>query len=96
MTEKDFVSWFERNYKQIDFVIHLGARTDTTEFNYAIFEELNIEYSKAIFNVCTKFAIPLIYASSAATYGLGEFGYDDSHGIVDKLQPLNPYGKSKK
>lgn len=92
---KDFISWFEINYKQVDFIVHLGARTDTTEFNYAIFEELNIEYSQAIFKLCTKYAIPLIYASSAATYGLGELGYEDSHDIVDQLQPLNPYGKSK-
>jgi len=92
---KEFVEWFEMNHKQVDFVIHLGARTDTTEFNYAIFEELNIEYSKAIFKICTKYSIPLIYASSAATYGLGEFGYKDSHEIIDKLQPLNPYGRSK-
>ncbi len=92
---KDFIKWFDLNFEQIDFVIHLGARTDTTEFNYAIFEELNIEYSKAIFEICTKYSIPLIYASSAATYGLGEFGYKDSHENIDKLQPLNPYGRSK-
>jgi len=92
---KKFIKWFEINHKQIDFVIHLGARTDTTEFNYAIFEELNIDYSKAIFKACTAFSIPLIYASSAATYGLGELGYKDSHDIVDNLQPLNPYGRSK-
>lgn len=92
---KDFINWFEIYHRQIDFVIHLGARTDTTEFNYAIFEALNIEYSKAIFETCSKYAIPLIYASSAATYGLGEFGYKDSHEVVDKLQPLNPYGRSK-
>lgn len=92
---KVFIDWFENNYKDVDFVIHLGARTDTTEFNYAIFEELNIAYSRAIFQLCTKFSIPLIYASSAATYGLGELGYKDDHQLVDMLQPLNPYGRSK-
>jgi ADP-L-glycero-D-manno-heptose 6-epimerase len=45
--------------------------------------------------LCVEFGIPLIYASSAATYGLGEFGYEDNHMIVSKLKPLNPYGKSK-
>lgn len=92
---KEFVNWLEVNHEKVDFVIHLGARTDTTEFNYAIFEELNIDYSKAIFKACSKFAIPLIYASSAATYGLGELGYKDEHDIVGDLRPLNPYGRSK-
>ena len=80
---------------EIDFIIHLGARTDTTEFNYAIHEELNVEYSKAIWNYATLKQIPLIYASSAATYGAGEHGYEDRHDILDQLTPLNPYGVSK-
>ena len=80
---------------EIDFIIHLGARTDTTEFNYAIHEELNVEYSKAIWNYATLKQIPLIYASSAATYGAGENGYEDSHEVLDQLIPLNPYGVSK-
>ncbi len=87
--------WLEKNNSQIDFVIHLGARTDTTEFNYAIHEELNLQYSKDIWNYCVEKNIPLIYASSAATYGSGEFGYDDDHAVIEKLQPLNPYGISK-
>ena len=94
--ERDiFFEWFIKNHKQIDFVIHLGARTDTTEFNKAVFDKLNLGYSKKIWELCTKYKTPLIYASSAATYGLGEFGYNDSHDIVDKLKPLNPYGESK-
>ncbi len=80
---------------EIDFIVHLGARTDTTEFNYAIHEELNVEYSKSIWNYATKKQIPLIYASSAATYGAGENGYEDSHEVLDQLVPLNPYGVSK-
>ena len=80
---------------EIDFIIHLGARTDTTEFNYAIHEELNVEYSKAIWHYATLKQIPLIYASSAATYGAGEHGYEDSHEVLDQLTPLNPYGVSK-
>ena len=87
--------WLHKNKPQIDFVIHLGARTDTTEFNYAIHEELNVEYSQDIWNYCTAYNVPLIYASSAATYGAGEFGYDDDHAVIEKLQPLNPYGISK-
>lgn len=87
--------WLSENPANIEMVIHLGARTDTTEFNYAIHEELNVQYSKDVWQFCTANAIPLIYASSAATYGAGELGYDDNHVIVDKLQPLNPYGVSK-
>ena len=87
--------WLERNEPTIEVFIHLGARTDTTEFNYAIHEELNVIYSQNVWNYCTEKNIPLIYASSAATYGSGELGYDDSHTIVEDLKPLNPYGISK-
>jgi ADP-L-glycero-D-manno-heptose 6-epimerase len=87
-------SFFERNI-QIDFVIHLGARTDTTEMDYSIHEHLNLNYSKIMWEYCTKNNVPIIYASSAATYGNGEFGYDDNHEVIEKLVPLNPYGVSK-
>ncbi len=80
---------------RIDAIVHLGARTDTTEFNYAIHEELNVAYSKALWRYATEKQIPFIYASSAATYGAGENGYDDTHKVLDKLIPLNPYGVSK-
>ena len=73
----------------------MGARTDTTEFDYSIHEELNVVYSQNVWNYCTEKNIPLIYASSAATYGSGELGYDDNHEIVEDLKPLNPYGISK-
>jgi ADP-L-glycero-D-manno-heptose 6-epimerase len=87
--------WLKKENPHIDFVFHLGARTDTTEFDYSIHEKLNLEYSKEIWNYCVQKKIPLVYASSAATYGSGELGYKDDHAIVDKLQPLNPYGVSK-
>jgi ADP-L-glycero-D-manno-heptose 6-epimerase len=76
-------------------IFHLGARTDTTEMSVEIFNELNLNYSKEIWTICTDKKIPLVYASSAATYGGGEFGYDDSHEVISKLKPLNPYGESK-
>ncbi len=76
-------------------ILHLGARTDTTEFDWEVFLELNLDYSKTLFKLCVEFGLPLIYASSAATYGLGEHGYVDSHELVPDLQPLNPYGRSK-
>ncbi len=87
--------WLKEADRKIDFVFHLGARTDTTEFDYAVHEKLNVEYSKNIWNYCTEKNIPLVYASSAATYGNGELGYTDNHDIVSELQPLNPYGVSK-
>ena len=87
--------WLATNQPKIDCVIHLGARTDTTEFNYAVHQELNVEYSQNIWQYCTENNVPLIYASSAATYGGGEFGYDDNHEVPFKLVPLNPYGISK-
>ncbi|TMI62015.1 MAG: ADP-glyceromanno-heptose 6-epimerase [Bacteroidetes bacterium] len=91
----ELFDWLNKNNPSIDFIFHLGARTDTTEFDYSIHEELNVEYSKQIWNYCTEKNIPLVYASSAATYGGGEHGYKDDHDILDKLEPLNPYGVSK-
>lgn len=90
-----FIAFFEKNHATISSVIHLGARTDTTEKDRSIFEHLNIEYSKNIWRICSEYQIPLVYASSAATYGLGELGYEDSHEIIPNLVPLNPYGDSK-
>jgi len=90
-----FLPWFEVQYGKIDAVFHLGARTDTTEQDNAIFDKLNVSYSKQIWSICAAHNIPLVYASSAATYGLGEHGYEDNHKIVEKLKPLNPYGVSK-
>lgn len=90
-----FFDWYEKAGVKADFIFHLGARTDTTEFNYAIHQHLNVEYSQKIWELCSRQNIPLVYASSAATYGDGALGYDDDHGIIDQLQPLNPYGVSK-
>lgn len=87
--------WLNTHKPKIDCVIHLGARTDTTEFDYAIHQELNVDYSKDIWIYCTEKQVPLIYASSAATYGDGSLGYNDDHEIIEELKPLNPYGISK-
>ena len=73
----DFIDWLEVA-ENVDAVIHIGARTDTTEFDYSILEELNLEYTKSVWSACVEKEIPMIYASSAATYGNGEFGYDDN------------------
>ncbi len=92
---EDFFNWVQREKPDVQFVFHLGARTDTTEFDYAVHQHLNVEYSQKIWNYCTINNIPLVYASSAATYGEGELGYNDDHEIIEQLHPLNPYGISK-
>ena len=92
---KVFFEWLAKNEKQVEFVFHIGARTNTAEFDYNIFNELNINYSKKMWKACCEYQLPLVYASSAATYGLGEFGYNDDESKIDQLKPLNPYGESK-
>jgi len=91
----ELFDWLSQTNPDIKFVFHLGARTDTTEFDYRVHEKLNLEYSKQIWQYCVGKNIPLVYASSAATYGSGELGYKDDHALVDQLKPLNPYGVSK-
>ncbi|GAI09690.1 unnamed protein product [marine sediment metagenome] len=90
-----FFQWLSENHKFVQFIFHIGARTDTTEFDKSVFDELNLGYSKKVWNVCIEFGLPLVYASSAATYGTGELGYDDEHKLIEKLKPLNPYAESK-
>jgi len=95
--ERDlFIHWLEHNHKDVEVIFHLGARTDTTEFNQVILNKLNFDYSKSVWECCTRYQIPLIYASSAATYGNGALGYDDRDPSLSfQLEPLNPYGISK-
>jgi ADP-L-glycero-D-manno-heptose 6-epimerase len=92
---KVFFEWLKENHSQVEIIFHIGARTDTTEFNMEVFDELNLNYSKQLWNGCTTYRIPMIYASSAATYGDGSLGYDDDLSLINRLQPLNPYGISK-
>jgi len=92
---EEFFDWLKKENREIAFIYHIGARTDTTEFDYSIHEHLNVEYSKKIWNYCSENNIPLVYASSAATYGSGELGYKDDENIIENLKPLNPYGISK-
>lgn len=91
----ELFEWLRKYRIKIDFAFHLGARTDTSEFDYNVLERLNVNYSKEVWNYCVERSIPLVYASSAATYGSGEKGYDDHHPAITALDPLNPYGKSK-
>jgi ADP-L-glycero-D-manno-heptose 6-epimerase len=90
-----FFEWLAKNQAEVEFIFHIGARTDTTEFDKSIFDRLNVRYSQQIWQACVAHQIPLVYASSAATYGLGELGYADDEALIPKLMPLNPYGDSK-
>lgn len=91
----DFDRWMQEFGDEVTQMVHIGARTDTTEFDESIFDALNVNYSKMVWNHCVRLNIPFIYASSAATYGLGELGYDDNEATMPQLKPLNPYGWSK-
>ncbi len=91
----DFFQWLEIRKPAVEFIFHLGARTDTTEFDYAVHERLNLQYSQTIWDYCMLNQIPLVYASSAATYGSGDLGYNDDHQLPFELEPLNAYGISK-
>jgi ADP-L-glycero-D-manno-heptose 6-epimerase len=92
---EDFIDWFTLRVSEVTAVYHLGARTDTTAQDTAIFDTLNVHYSQSIWRICADHSIPLVYASSAATYGDGSLGFDDDHALIPSLQPLNPYGWSK-
>jgi ADP-L-glycero-D-manno-heptose 6-epimerase len=94
LDRNEFIDWLKQNATNVNFVFHFGARTDTTETQKRIFDELNFNYSIDVFKLCTLHHIPLIYASSAATYGNGELGYNDELSIKN-LDPLNEYGWSK-
>ena len=95
MDRDDFLEEIRHNRLQVSMIFHMGARTDTTEKDQAIFDRLNLNYTKVLWKYCTDNAVPLVYASSAATYGLGELGYVDDHQLANSLKPLNPYGVSK-
>jgi len=92
---ENFAEWLDTNHKLIQFVFHLGARTDTTLFDIDIFNHLNLNFSKMVWTKCTEYGLPMVYASSAATYGDGSLGYKDEHSLSSQLHPLNPYGDSK-
>ena len=91
-----FFEWLDAHHEQVEFIFHLGARTDTTEMDPAVFDLLNLNYSKQMWQACVQYNLPLVYASSAATYGDGRLGYSDQDEALFPLyRPLNPYGDSK-
>jgi len=96
MIDRDhFFDWLAVNEKFVQIIIHLGARTDTVGQEPEIYQQLNLEYSQKIWQACIRYGLPLIYASSASTYGDGQLGFDDNHQLIPELQPLNLYAQSK-
>lgn len=91
----DFFKWLIKHSREVDFIFHLGARTDTVGQEPELYQQLNLIYSQRLWNVCSEIQVPLLYASSAATYGNGEEGFSDSHVKIRDLRPLNLYGWSK-
>ncbi len=81
--------------KKIKAIYHMGACSATTELDMDFLYKNNTEYTNKLFKLCTEKSIPFLYASSAATYGAGEQGYNDNHQETPKLKPLNKYGYSK-
>lgn len=91
----EFFKWLIKHASEVDFIFHLGARTDTVGQDPDLYQQLNLIYSQRLWNICSEIQVPLLYASSAATYGNGEEGFSDSHRKVSELRPLNLYGWSK-
>ncbi len=93
---EEFFDWLDAHHEQVEFVFHLGARTDTAEQDPAVFDVLNLHYSQQMWRACVRYQLPLVYASSGATYGDGRLGYSDQDPtLLPRLHPLNPYGDSK-
>ena len=95
--KNDLLAWLERGADGtlIEGIFHLGASSSTTETDCDYLMSNNFDYSIKLWKYCTRNKIPFIYASSAATYGEGDLGFDDDLLVVPKLRPLNPYGFSK-
>jgi ADP-L-glycero-D-manno-heptose 6-epimerase len=91
----ELFDWLGAAPRALTGIVHLGACTDTTETDEALFTRDNVEYSKRLWTYATERQIPFVYASSAATYGDGTLSYDDDESLIPRLQPLNAYGRSK-
>ena len=91
----ELLATLESERPQVRGIVHLGACTDTTEMDVEFLTRVNLDYSRSLWQFCTVMQVPLVYASSAATYGDGAQGYDDDEGAMASLKPLNPYGQSK-
>lgn len=93
----DTFYWLESHAPQLKAIVHMGAISSTTERDVDLFLQNNFAYSKQLWNWCAENEVPFIYASSGATYGNGEAGFEDdiSFEYLRKLRPMNAYGWSK-
>jgi ADP-L-glycero-D-manno-heptose 6-epimerase len=91
------LAWLDRFGGEVEAVFHLGAISATTETDADLMIANNLNYSIALWRWCAAAKKPLIYASSAATYGDGAAGFDDAGGLEEfkRLRPMNLYGWSK-
>jgi len=97
LAPEDLFAWLERNGSSLDLIIHMGAISSTLEPDADRIFSNNFGLSRDIFRWCAVNGTRLVYASSAATYGDGDLGFDDAQdpGALGALRPLNPYGWSK-
>jgi ADP-L-glycero-D-manno-heptose 6-epimerase len=95
VTPEALPGWLAVNAGGIEAVVHMGAISSTTERNVDLIVEVNFRLSQSLWRWCALEGKRFIYASSAATYGAGEQGFDDDPRRLPLLRPLNPYGWSK-
>ncbi len=95
LIDKEDVFDYLRSAKGVEVIFHFGAKTSTTEKDFGLVLKENYEFSKKLFEIAFSKKIRFVYASSAATYGSGENGFDDDEQKLEKLKPLNPYAMSK-
>ena len=87
--------WLAARRPRLRGIVHLGACTDTTQLDGAWLAQVNTAYSQRVWGFAAEAGVPLVYASSAATYGDGRAGFEDDEALVPSLRPLNPYAESK-
>lgn len=98
IVDPDHLSEFlAANSREVTGIIHMGAISATTETDADLIVETNFRLSRDLWVWCAENDKPFIYASSAATYGDGDLGFEDdiSDSALAALRPLNPYGWSK-
>ncbi len=93
---EELPGWLADGRPDLAGIVHMGAISATTELDEGLLKRLNLDYSKNLWNEARRLGIPLVYASSAAVYGDGTFGFDDDDALVPRFRPLNPYGESKR
>lgn len=95
ISKQQLFVWLKENESEVDAIFHLGACSDTIEKNADYLIENNFRYTIQLASWALKFGKRFIYASSAATYGSGEFGFADDEDALETLRPMNMYGYSK-